>query len=277
MTVNELLSAALVLYLQSGKGQELEYISKSETSLIGWYFWLKHSPGVYEIELKEDEKESLLEEEKADFFVRYYPALKEKVLESYSVSEQLIRFNKAVFDDSLITVHEEEHELCPCCTTSRAAYLKPEEFHEEPCTCKNHHGNHETKNILPRTKGIPRMLKKFNMAKNLFVIGILTIQIKDETNSFQVILKTKKQLVTKAQENIVLYQNSKPVVVVGENEIDRNVPGYILTKRFMNFFGGQFLCKVSEEKNQISGKGGLKKRKSCSKSDLSDISIQYAW
>ena len=52
MTVEDLLTGALVRYLQGGKGRELEYVSRSESSSLGWYFWLRGIPGVYEIERK---------------------------------------------------------------------------------------------------------------------------------------------------------------------------------------------------------------------------------
>ena len=52
MTVNELVSSAVVLYMQGGREQELEYVSRSECSQLGWYFWLKNVPGVYEMEMK---------------------------------------------------------------------------------------------------------------------------------------------------------------------------------------------------------------------------------
>lgn len=38
MTVEDVLTEATVLYLQQGKGHELEFISKSESSSLGWYF-----------------------------------------------------------------------------------------------------------------------------------------------------------------------------------------------------------------------------------------------
>ena len=50
MTVEDVLTEATVLYLQQGKGHELEFISKSESSSLGWYFWLHGVDGVYEIE-----------------------------------------------------------------------------------------------------------------------------------------------------------------------------------------------------------------------------------
>lgn len=274
MTVNELLSGALVLYLQGGKGQELDYISRSESSSIGWYFWLKHSPGVYEIELKEDEKTGVPETNKADFFVRYYPSLEEPVLESYSVSEQIIRFDKTVFDDSLITVKEEEHEICPCCAAGSIEHFGHENLHGGPCTCGHDRENREAP---PRAKGIPRMLTKFKMAKNLFMIGILTIQIKEKNNGFRALLKTKKNLITRAKEGIVLYQNEKPVELVEKGGIDRNIPGYDLGKRFMNFFVGQFLQKMSGSENQSNRREGLQETEPYSVYTESDIGIQYVW
>lgn len=54
MTVEDVLTEATVLYLQQGKGHELEFISKSESSSLGWYFWLHGVDGVYEIEKKKE-------------------------------------------------------------------------------------------------------------------------------------------------------------------------------------------------------------------------------
>lgn len=297
MTVNELLSGALILYMQGGKGQELSYISRSESSPMGWYFWLKHSPGVYEVELQEDGTGELPEKEAADFYVRYYPAREEPVLESYSVAEQILRFDPAVFDDSLITVGEEEHEICPCC----AAAQMDEFLHgqKEECTCSGHfHGHdrgiglkqgqecgdhgehrHDMGKLPSRSKGIPRMLKKFNLDKNLFVIGKLAV--KTEKQGFEGVLKTQARLVRLAPDGITVRQDGKLVEIVEKNGVDRNVPGYELGKRFMEFWGGQFLATMSEP--EMIRQTGTERRNAAVQNVLSpggenpEVLIQYIW
>lgn len=275
MTVNELLSGALVLYMQGGKGQELSYISRSESSGMGWYFWLKSSPGVYEIELMEDGKEGLPERDTADFYVRYYPAPEEAVLESYSVAEQILRFDMKIFDDGMITVNEEEHEICPCCAAGQMEEVIHGQQEGGHCAC----GHHDKASYPPRIKGIPRILKKFSLDKKLFVIGALTIKI--EAHSFRAVLKTKVRLVRLAPEGITLQQNGNPVEIVEKNGIDRNVPGYELGKRFMKFFGGQFIAKMSDPaKGQAGGTEGgegLARKTSRSTVEDQDVVIQYIW
>ena len=84
MTVNELLTSALVQYMQGGKEGELEYVSRSECSQLGWFFWIRNVPGVYEMELKgENPEKNRQGSGREEFYVRYYPARDEEVLEKY--------------------------------------------------------------------------------------------------------------------------------------------------------------------------------------------------
>lgn len=286
MTVNELVSYALVLYMQGGKEQELEYVSRSENSQLGWYFWLKDVPGVYEIELKGYNPEANRDGAgKEDFYVRYYPALNEETLESYSVVEQMIRFDKSIFDDNLITTDLEEHEICPCCAVPQKQSADEKTYetvqeceheghrheHSHECHCGHvheqgescHEGNghdhvydekcnchdkHRQRVLNRRPKGIPSLLKKFDMNKKLFLIGELSVSVNGEGRNWTAELKTKKRLVERAKEAVLVEQNGKTVALVEKNGIDRQIPGYELSARFMDFFGGRVLPTMGKEK-----------------------------
>lgn len=264
MTVNELLSSALVLYMQGGQDGSLEYVSRSECSQLGWFFWLKDVPGVYEIELKGNNPETNQKGTgKEEFYVRYYPDLDEEVLECYSVQEQIIRFDKNIFDDSDITTDLEEHEICPCCavpqksegTAEQEAHHHEHEghghhhghdFHHEECHCGHTHTHDRLLNRRP--KGIPNLLKKFDMNKKLFTIGELTITGKEESESFSAEMKTKKQLLEKSTEAIIVRQGDKEIELVEKGGINRNIPGLVLSERFMKFFGGKMLATMAKGK-----------------------------
>ena len=260
MTVNDILTSALVLYMQGGKEGDLEYVSRSECSQLGWFFWLKNVPGVYEIELKGDNPETNQQGTgREDFYVRYYPALDEEVLEEYSVQEQVIRFDSTVFDDSGITTDMEEHEICPCCgvprkEAGRDALDEPERHHHEEngheyghehCNCGH---THEHTAPLHRTKGIPGLLKKFDMNKKLFGIGTLAITADNSGKTFTAELKTRKRFVETAKEAITVRQGDATVELVEKGGVNRNVPGFELSERFMKFFGGKLLAAVIKDK-----------------------------
>ena len=275
MTVNELVSSAVVLYMQGGREQELEYVSRSECSQLGWYFWLKNVPGVYEMEMKGYDPEMNSQgASREDFYIRYYPALDEDVLESYSVLEQLARFDKNVFDDSEITTDMEEHEICPCCAVPQKHGNHGHE-HGSGCHCGHEHGHQILKR---RPKGIPGILKKFDMNKKLFMIGDLTVSINEKATSFTASLKTSKSIIERAQEAITIQQAGETTVLVEKGGIDRHVPGYELSARFMEFFCGRVLETVAKGKPAaVCVKGGqVAASGSCPNADeTADITIQY--
>ena len=212
MTVDEVLTNSLLLFMQKGRGQGLEYVSRSHTAAMGWYYWLQDAAGVYEIELKELRKEG----KEADFYLRYYPDTEEEVLEDYSVAEQLLRFNEELFNDNVIG--DEEHEICPCCSV-------PDMEHQgEHC-----HHHHEESH---RKVGIPVLSKKFDMNKKLFTIGILTINTQDKAI---VALKTAERLQEISKEGISFTKEGQEYELVAPGGIDRNIPGRMLAERFMNF------------------------------------------
>lgn len=235
MTVEDLLTGALVRYLQGGKGRELEYVSRSESSSLGWYFWLRGIPGVYEIE----RKEASLAPEGSEFYVRYYPGTEEPVLESYSVQEQLLRFDQSVFDDGLIEAGREEHEVCPCCVAAGSQVEGDGCGHPYP---RGHHGHHGPASD-GRRKGIPRLLKKFAMNKELYLIGTLCVSLRPD-GSCAAELRTKGRLMEPAADTIWIIQDGRRVELVQKGAPDRDVPGYELSARFMDFFGPRFLGTV---------------------------------
>jgi len=297
MTVNELVTSAMVVYMQGGKEQGLEYVSKSECAQLGWYFWLREAAGVYEMEMKGFDPEANKQGAgKEEFHVRYYPALDEEVLEDFSVQEQLLRFDHTVFDDGEITTDLEEHEICPCCGVphkSEACIPKEERelreagtvhhehmhghdhIHHEHCSCGC---GHEQETGRRRSKGIPGLLKKFDMNKKLFKIGDLEITAEKTTGNFTAVLKTRERLTERAEEPVMVQQDGNIVELVEKGGINRNVPGRVLAERFMDFFGGRVLATmaadrkiskmVTEDPEPASGSYPNPDK-------ASDISIQY--
>jgi len=225
MTVDEVLTQSLLLFMQKGKGKGLEYVSRSHTAAMGWYYWLHGVKGVYEIELKELRKEG----QETDFYLRYYPDTEEEVLEDYSVQEQLLRFNEKFFNDSAIS--EEEHEICPCCTVPDMEHAhghhEQHEHHDGECCC--HHHEQPTH----RKVGIPILAEKFNMNKKLYTIGMLTINT--EGSEVKLCLDTQERLQEISEAGIRFTQNNQEVELVPPGGIDRNVPGLRLGKRFVKF------------------------------------------
>ena len=296
MTVNELLTSALVQYMQGAKEGELEYVSRSECSQLGWFFWIRNVPGVYEIELKGDNTETNLQGSgREDFYVRYYPALDEEVLECYSVQEQIIRFDESVFDDSEIITNLEEHEICPCCGVPRKEagsdaqdeadkHNHEESGHEhdyehchdhEHCHCDHTH-KHST--LHRRPKGIPNLLKKFDMNKKLFGVGMLAIIADFEEGKISAELKTRKRFVETAKEAITVQQGGKTVELVEKGGVNRNVPGFELSERFMKFFGGRFLATMAKDKKTVTRIIQVPEVASdilCKSDEGSDVIIQY--
>lgn len=255
MTVEELLSRSLILFMQKGKDQGLEYVSRSHNAQLGWYFWLEGVEGVYEIELKE-----MPEPQKGIFYLRYYPGLEEEVLEDYSVEEQLVRFDREVFDDSPVTIDTDEHELCPCCSVpvlggehSDHECHHHHEEHEGECHCgeHHHHGEHDEEchcgGHHPRVKGIPRILKKFNMDKKLFLIGEIKLQTADDV---KLEVSTAERLVERSPEGIRLMKDGEEFELVPAGGINRNVPGKLLAERFLVFFSRKFLAAATGEAKQ---------------------------
>jgi len=190
------------------------------------------------------------------------------VLEEYSVQEQVIRFDSTVFDDSDITTDLEEHEICPCCGVPRkeagsSLQEEPETHHHENTGhehdhehCHGHehcHCGHTHEHTAPqrRAKGIPGLLKKFDMNKKLFGIGMLVITADNKGKTFTAELKTRKRFVETAQEAITVRQGGETVELVEKGGVNRNVPGFELSERFMKFFGGRFLATMAKDKRAV--------------------------
>ena len=91
MTVEDVLTEATVLYLQQGKGHELEFISKSESSSLGWYFWLQGVDGVYEIEKKKE-----LRPESREF---YCDVIMDEASKMNQMVKNLLTLNQLEFGD----------------------------------------------------------------------------------------------------------------------------------------------------------------------------------
>lgn len=279
MTVDELLNHAMWLYTQGGKGRDLEYISRSESSSLGWFFWLKQVPGVYELELKENRQQP--EQETGYFYLRYYPGRDEEVLENFSVAEQLLRFNGDIFDDTEITVDQEEHEICPCCATAQNHLDDCEDEHGDDCTCghdhhHDHHHEHKHHHETGREKGIPRMLKKFMMDKNLFVIGEISIITRGK-NDYQALVKTQERLLERSVSGIIISQQDQTVEIVPPGGVDRNIPGLELAQRFMDFFGGKFLTALQTSTKNEEAKCRFTTVEEVNSTGIREIQLIYSY
>ncbi len=235
MMVDELLTGAALLCGKKKESCGLEYISRSENAPLGWFFWLREVPGVYELELKSREEKG--RQDRGNFYLRYYPAREESVLEKYSVEEQLLRFDESVFEDSVISGPAEAHtaqELCPCCAVSSHG-------HEE---CHDHEGHHHGETVpAQRKKGIPGLRKKFRMNKDLYAIGELAVITKPD-GYLSAEISTKEHLIRYAPEGITLEREGVRIELVEKGGVNRNVPGRELSERFMKFFVGSFLASV---------------------------------
>ena len=118
----------------------------------------------------------------------------------------------------------------------------------EHCNCGH---THEHTGPLRRTKGIPGLLKKFDMNKRLFGIGMLTITADAGGKTFTAEVKTRKRFVETAKEAITVRQGGETVELVEKGGVNRNVPGYALSERFMDFFGGRFLATMAKDKQAV--------------------------
>ena len=115
----------------------------------------------------------------------------------------------------------EEHEICPCCAVPQKHGNHGHE-HGSGCHCGHEHGHQILKR---RPKGIPGILKKFDMNKKLFMIGDLTVSINEKATSFTASLKTSKSIIERAREAITIQQAGETAVLVEKGGIDRHVPG----------------------------------------------------
>lgn len=229
MTVDEALTNSLLLFMQKGKGNGMEYVSRSHTATMGWYYWLHGVAGVYEIELDNLQNEG----RQAEFYLRYYPDTEEEVLIDYSVGEQLLRFNENFFNDTAINVENEEHEICPCCSVpEKEGQEKHSHHHEGVCHCHEH----------PHRKvGIPFLAKKFEMNKKMFLVGKVHIRIL-ENDKCEADVITQERLIERSEQGIKLNRDGQEVELVAPGEVDRNVPGNFLCNRFMEFFNNKLLA-----------------------------------
>lgn len=91
----------------------------------------------------------------------------------------------------------------------------------------------------------------------MFLIGALCVTV-NTNGAVSAEIKTKKRLVSHAKDSIRIMQEGHPVELVRKGEINRNVPGYELSRKFMEFFGPCLLgvsCQCGQ--NPSAGHGGI--------------------
>ncbi len=223
--IDVILNESIWLLHEDKSNSELDYLSRIETEKTAWYFWLKDSQGVYELSLK-----NLIQTERTEeshFFLKYYPALEEDVLDAYSCAEQLLR--RSDFFDQNKIVMADKIELCPCCG-----------------------GQHvKTHQHVQRNKGIPKILLRKNIVKRLFEIGTVIFKV-NKNKIFSVTLKTSDRLIEYMINGIEIKdQAGIKRELIEKNGIDRDVPGYKLSCTFYHFLVSKILGANNEKSPMI--------------------------
>lgn len=192
----------------------LDYLSRIDGEDTSWYFWLKGTKGVYELKLIKVDETSL--GEYSNFYLKYYPNFEDEVFETYSCAEQFVRMGD-LFEQTNVEIAE-EHELCPCCGSSQCEH------------------EHTDKHFVSRSKGIPKLLQRKNLSPELFCIGNIEFEIRDNVLT-SMSIATASRLVKYAVNGVlVIGEDGISREIIGKNEIDRNIPGVELCKPFMNFY-----------------------------------------
>lgn len=191
----------------------LDYLSRIDGEDTSWYFWLKGTKGVYELKLIKVDETSL--GEYSNFYLKYYPNFEDEVFETYSCAEQFVRMGD-LFEQTNVEIAE-EHELCPCCGSSQCEH------------------EHTDKHFVSRSKGIPKLLQRKNLSPELFCIGNIEFEIRDNVLT-SMIIATASRLVKYAVNGVlVIGEDGISREIIGKNEIDRNIPGVELCKPFYEF------------------------------------------
>lgn len=224
------------------------YLSRINGEENGWYFWLKGVVGVYGLEFSRVIS-SDAENEISEFSLKYYPGLDEDVVDNFSIREQLLRYSEN-FDNTPIVIQKDgaEKSECPYCGVKKE--VENEIIHENcECACLD-----EEK----RCKGVPVFGKKDEIKSTDFEIAKIIITLKNQELK-KVELKTKSEFVDYVLEDFFLpNQNGEKTKVLAVNDIDRCVPGVVLSTPFYDFFINEFLVKannfsINEEITKESG------------------------
>lgn len=211
------------------------YLSRINGEENGWYFWLKDVVGAYGLEFSRLISVDA-ETEVSEFSLKYYPGLDEDVVDNFSIREQLLRYSEN-FDNTLIVIQQDagEESECPYCGVKKET--ENENIHENcECSCVN-----EEK----RCKGIPVFGERDKIKPEDFEIAKIVLTLKNQELK-KVELKTKSEYVDYVLEDFFLPEsNGEKTQVLAANDIDRCVPGFILSKPFYEFFIKEFLVKAN--------------------------------
>ena len=229
--IDNLISTCTWLLHNDKEEAGLDYLSRIDGEAVAWYFWMPQVAGVYEIKLLTCT--TIEDIEKSDFCLKYYPGLDEEVFDCFSCSEQLIRLGD-LFDNDNIEIPEDP-DVCPCCGGS----CKDGEHHHE------HEQQHEHRyEKVVRSKGIPKLTQRHLLPQHLFSIATMQFVIIGEKLS-EVTLKTQSTYPEYAEQGVVLAgPDGKPQELVEVGGLDRNVPGYQLSKPLFDYLLSKVLPRV---------------------------------
>ncbi|MEG0969752.1 MAG: hypothetical protein RSE47_01430 [Acidaminococcaceae bacterium] len=245
--IDTLLNQAIWLLHNEQVTSSVEYVSRIDGENTAWYFWLKNMCGVFELKLVELSREN--ENEKSCFALKYYPNSEEEVFESFATVEKLVRLG-ALFDDSKIIIHEEEHELCPCCGGNHSEHEhvvknSSKSTVEQGVLVKGSTLVQQVATNILREKGIPKLLERSKLHPTLFLIGQLNFRIGAEGLK-AVRLSTQSQLIQYADDGFnIIDENGQQIELVAKGEIERAIPSLKLCQAFYGFLIEEMLGILS--------------------------------
>lgn len=210
----------------------LDYLSRIDGEEAAWYFWLHDVSGVYELKLDKITTEN--GRENSTFFLRYYPDIEEDTFEDFSCQEQILRMGE-LFDQGMVNIPENA-EVCPCCGGKFEA-------HHDHC--------HEHVENVPRPKGIPNLIFRRQLPKELFQIGLISFTFRGDA-IVKVQISTQDRYLSYAEDGVKITDAlGQEHELVEPGGVDRNVAGLELSHRFHYFLVNKLLrvleLNVSEE------------------------------
>ena len=230
--INFLTRAIWMLHSDKKKSKIL-YLSRINGEEDGWYFWLKDVLGVYGLKFSKlismDDKSEV-----SEFSLKYYPGLDEDSIDKFSVREQLLRYSEN-FDNTPIVIQKDaaEKSECPYCGVRKDC--DDEVYEDCECACVNEE---------ERCKGIPVFGERDKIKPEDFEIAKIVLTL-ENLELKKVELKTKSEYVDYVLVDFFLPdQKGEKTQVLAINDIDRCVPGLILSQPFYDFFIKELLVKA---------------------------------
>lgn len=204
---NAFLHSCWFNYFQTlGGRRNIHYVSPVPGINPGWYIW-PDSPGVYELSLLEFEQGE--SRETSRFALKYFPHRETSELQDFSFAEQIVRLSY-FFDDSFINEKQDPHECC--CAGLTGQYAGPR-----------------------LVKGIPKLHLRNMMHPSLFWVGELCFLF-DANQLLQVSLCSQDRLLQYAVDGVYIQETGLWKEVVKPGGLDRQVPGWKLSKQFFDLF-----------------------------------------